>query len=165
MESGTVAVASRVLIVFLGSSFAIVGLGMVFLPVVAISQGIPPSVIVWLALGLVFALVGYVTLTRVAVAATFGEGEIGLRFGLGRQLRILRTQLNRVRNLALARGSSGVAGDLTKQASPVYILVTYTSDHGRRDFAILVLPGVGPLGGRVREFRTSLDSYVERTFT
>ncbi len=163
MENGTVAVPSRALIVFLGLSFAIVGLGMVFLPAVAISQGAPASVIVWLAPGLVFAFVGYVTLTRVAVAATFGEGDIGLRFGLGRRLTISRTQLNRVRNLALARGSSGVAGDLRTQASPVYVLVTYTGDHGWRDFAILVLPGVGPLGGRVREFRTSLDSYVERT--
>lgn len=164
-ESDTAAIVPRALVVFFGLVCAIVGLGMVCLPVVALSQGAGPSLIVWLVVGFVFMSVAYVTLTRMVVAARFRDGEIGLSFGLGQRLTIRRPQLNRVRNLALARGSGGVAGDLTKQISPVYVLLTYTSHLARRDFAILVLPGVGPLGGRAREFRTPLDPYVERTFT
>lgn len=165
MEAGRVAIVPRVVVIFLGSACAVVGLGMVSLPAVAMSQGAGPSLLLWLAVGLVLISVGYVILTRLAVAATFREGEIELNFGIRQRLRVRSMQLRRSRNLALARGSTEAPGDLTKQKSAVYVLLTYIGPHGRRDFAILALPGLGPLGGRAREFRTPLDSYIGETLT
>jgi hypothetical protein len=145
----------------IGGGFLLIGL--LFLSATALFLMVDAQIVLipFFGVGVAAAALGWVILTRAPYAAVLSGEGLALKFVLAGDAFITWGRIRERRNLFLGRAEllhvhNPDPGRL--QVVPVTVLIHYRSGATNR-FAVLTLPGIGPLLGRDRQYKTAREEF------